>query len=356
VAAFGRSFGVSDLDAFAQSLLDYGRGRSFTYLRVPVETRQSYAVTSRPLGEAETAFRQGDLLLQLGPTHRTAAEARLRRAVALDPDNGAAWAALGRIAEEAGDPEAALASYERAAALAPEDFAVQLRYGEAKLRSLGGRRASDEAGKAALDAATEALRRAVALRPDSGEAWAALGQAGVLAADPDPGAPPALEKAVELLPAARTDVLFNLLLARARVGDAEGAGRAIEALRHAGAETGILDRSREVELQLTLQEAHRLASAGELDDAVALLAVVRAESVNPAVAGQAATLLERVAKAAEHNRFADRYSEAVALYHGGDLAGAAAVVDEMSAEAKPGRQLLVLRELKARIQADEIEE
>jgi cytochrome c-type biogenesis protein CcmH/NrfG len=356
VVAFRASFGIEDLDAFAATLRDYGHNSSFVFLRLPVATRESYAVTSGPLSEAETAFRQGDILLQLAPTHRAAAEARLRRAVALDPENDAAWEALGRMSEEAGDPAAALASYEKAAALAPEDFAAQLHYGEAKLRTLGARRSSDEAGKAALAAAREALRRAVTLRPGSGEAWASLGQAGVLAAEPDPDAPAALEKAVALLPAARTDVLFNLLLARARVGDAEGADRVVEALREAGAATEMLNRARQVQLQLTLQEARRLATAGALDDAVALLAVVRAESASPAVAEQAAALLERVAQAAEHNRFAERYSEAVELYRAGDLAAAAAVVDEMSAEARPGRQLLVLRELRARIQSGELEE
>lgn len=352
VAAFRASFGVDDLAAHAEVLKEYGGGASFAFLRVPVATRESYGVEARPLAAAEAAFRQGDLLAQLGPSHRAAARAKLLRAVELDPGQGSAWAALGRLAEESGDEAAALQHYEKAVGLAPDDFRAQLRYGTAKLRSLGGRRAADEAGKAALAAARDALRRATELRPGSGEAWAALGQAGVLAAEPDPDAPAAIEKAVELLPAERSDVLFNRVLAYARIGDAAGAGRAALALADAGAEPALLARARQVQLQLALQEGHRLATAGQLDDAVVLFAVVRAESRDPAVAEQAGALLERVARATEHNRFAERYSEAVRLFRAGDPGAATAVVDEMLATARPGRQAEALRDLRARIELD----
>ncbi|MDZ7620746.1 MAG: tetratricopeptide repeat protein, partial [Patescibacteria group bacterium] len=41
------------------------------------------------------------------------AEARLAEALALDPNSGRAWAALGRLREQQGDPAAALRGYER---------------------------------------------------------------------------------------------------------------------------------------------------------------------------------------------------------------------------------------------------
>ncbi len=44
---------------------------------------------------------------------RANAEARLAEAVALDPNSGRAWAALGRLREQQGDPESALRGYER---------------------------------------------------------------------------------------------------------------------------------------------------------------------------------------------------------------------------------------------------
>jgi hypothetical protein len=122
------------------------------------------------------------------------------------------------------------------------------------------------------------------------------------------------------------------------------------ALREAGADDELLARAREVRLQLMLQEAHALATAGELDDAVALFAVVRAESTNPALSEQAAQLLQRVTRAEEHNRFGQGYTEAVELFRAGDLDAARQAVDAMMATATPGRQMETLRQLKARIE------
>lgn len=355
LAAFRSAFGVGDLEGFGETLSEYRRGDSFTFLRVPLGREDAEGeIRTAPLSEAETALAQGELLLRLGPGRRSAAEERLRRAAELDGTLGAAWAGLARLAEarrQAGEDDAgAVRLWERAAREMPDDFAVQLGLGQAKLGALDGRRASDEASRAALAEAAAAFRRATELRPESGEAWAGLGQAGVLAAEPDPEAPAALEKAVELLPRERSDVLFNLLLARARIGDAAGVDEAALSLREAGAEADLLARAREVRLQLTLQEAHALATAGELDDAVALLAVVRAESTNPAVAEQAAQLLQRVSRADEHNRFAESYTEAVERFRAGDLDAARETVEAMMATATPGRQMDTLRQLRARIE------
>lgn len=350
LAAFRAAFGTEP-EAFDRALAEYVRGTTFSYLRLPVEPA-ARPLAAEPMTPAETAFHLGDLLLHLGPSHRDAARQRLRRAVELDPGHGRAWAGLGRLHEEAGDEAAALGAYEKAVALLPDDASTQIRYAQAQLRSLGGRRAADEAGQAALAAARQAFRRATELRAESGEAWAGLGQAGVLAAEPDPEAVTALERALGLLPPGRTDVLFNLLLARARVGDAAGVDRAIADLRAAGADDTLLVRAREVRLQLTLQEAHRLATNDRLDDAVALLAVVQAESTNPAVSEQAAALFDKLERAERHNRFAEAYTEAVRLYHAGDLEAAAAAVEAMLAEAAPGRQVSTLEDLRERIEMD----
>lgn len=348
LAAFRAAFDTEP-EAFDLTLAEYVRGTTFSYLRVPVEPRAARPLAAEPMTPADVAFHLGDLLLHLGPSHRDGARQRLRRAVELDPGHGRAWAGLAWLLEGAGD-EAALEAYEKAVALLPDDAPTQVRYGQAKLRSLGGRRAADEAGQAAVAAAKEAFRRATELRPGSGEAWAGLGQAGVLAAEPDPEAVAALERAVEHLPPGRTDVLFNLLLARARLGDAAGVDRAIADLRAAGAEDSLLVRAREVRLQLTLQEAHRLATNDRIDDAVALLAVVRAESTNPAVAEQAAALFDKLERAERHNRFAESYTEAVRQYHAGELEAAAAAVETMLGEAAPGRQVSTLEDLRERIE------
>lgn len=352
VAAFPPAFGISLAD-YDAALAEYVRGDRFTYLRLPVDAPEAFPTSVTPLDEAETAYRLGDLLLRLGPSRLRAAEGHLLRAVALDPRHAAAWTGLAHVAESSGDAPEALVRLEKAAELAPDDVAVQLALGKAHLRQLGGQRASDEPSRRALAQAAEAFRRATALQPDSGEAWAGLGRAGALAAEPDPQAVTAFERALELLPPGRPDVIYGLLAARARVGDVDGVEEAEERLRAAGADDALLNQAREVWLQVMLGEARELAYADRLGDAVAVLVMVRAETENPAVAEQATTLLEPIARAEAHNRFARDYGEAARLYRAGDLSAAAVLVDRMLANASPGRQTEILEEFRDRIASDE---
>lgn len=354
IAAFSEAFGMTP-EELDEELDGYPGAEGYTYLRIPVASPSEIPMEVRSLGPAEQAFRLGDLLLQLGPARQSAARERLERAVKLDPGLAGAWAGLGELAAARGEPAEAGRLLRRAAEAAPDDFRVQLAYGQTLLETVGGRRPRNEEEVAALDAAVAAFRRSVELRPESGAAWAGLGHAQVLAPSPDPEAAASMERAVELLPD-RPDLVYNLVLARARAGDRPGVSAAIDRLAAVGAGDALLHRAREMELQLLLREAHRLARAERLDDAVALLAVVREATGDPAVAERAGSLLNRIARAAEHNRFVEVYSQAASLYRSGDLDGALAAVEELAAEASGERQEKAATDLRERIEMEKAEQ
>ena len=349
VAAFGDTY-ATPFDAIDAALVEYVQSESFSFLRVPIGASDQIRATTATLTPAQTALRLGQLLFRIGPSHRPSAEEKFRQAVALDPEQSEAWAGLGEIADEAGDRKAALEYLEKAGALASDDFRIQLALGTARYSEI------DSQGEAAqvqqdVERAAAAFRRAAELRPDSGEAWSGLGRAILLASKPSPEAVEALEKAVGLLPPERTEVLYSLLLARARLGDAAGVDEAETALAAVGADRGLLHQAREVRLQVTLHHARRLASQGKADDAVALMAQVRAETSSPGVADQATALLESVASGPHHQRFLEGYAEASVLFKAGDLGGATEAVDRLAGEARTGTEAEVIEALRARIDA-----
>jgi len=350
VVAFRRAFGMTpeDLD---QVLAGYPGEEGYNYLRIPVASLAEIAMEVRPLGSAETAYRLGDLLLQLGPHHRALARKLLSRAAELDPAQAGAWAGLGELAAADGSSAEAARFLARAAAATPNDFRVLFAHGRVLLASLEGRRPADEEEVATLEQAIASLRRATEIRPGAGEAWADLGHALVLAPEPAPDAVEAMERALDLLPA-RPDLIYNLLIARARTGDRAGVTEAVEQLRTAGAGDDLVDRGREMELQLLLREAGQLARAERLDDAVALLAVVKAETSNPSVAEQADGLLDLLTQAAEHNRFVEAYARAVELYRSGNLDAALEAATSLEAAATGERQAQAAEDLRRRIEME----
>jgi len=350
VAAFRKAFGMTpeELDAL---LSDYPGEEGYNYLRIPVASPAEIAMEVRQPGPAETAYRLGDLLLQLGPHHRALARKLLAHAAKLDPAQTGVWAGLGELAAADGSSAEATRFLTRAAEATPDDFRVRLALGRALLGSLEGRRPAGEEEVATLEQAIASLRRATEIRPQAGDAWANLGHALVLAPEPAPDAVDAMERALDLLPA-RPDLIHNLLIARARTGDRAGVTEAVEQLRTAGAGDDLIDRGREMELQLLLREAGQLARAERLDDAVALLAVVGAETSNRAVAEQANELLRLVTRAAQHNPFVEAYARAATLYRSGDLDAALEATTSLEAAATGERQAQAAEDLRRRIEME----
>lgn len=345
-AAFQDAFGRSMEEAQAAAV-EYASGERFRYVRLPISTLPEPAVEIAGLPAAEVEYRLGDLLAHAAPERRSAATDRFERALALDPGHGLAHAGLGWLAEEAGDPDAALSAYARAVERVPGDYLVQHLHGDSLLATLGKRRPEDEAGLATLRRAQTALRRATELAPAYPESWARLGFALNLDPEASAEAVAALERAVALLPA-RMDVALNLLLAYARAGDAAAADTLLAAMPVRGADLPTLARAREIRLQLALAEANALSRAGELDRAADLLAWVHGTTADPATAERAGSQLELISKAAQHNRFVTLFARFYREAGGDDDAAAAATLAELRTIARPGRQTEAVEAMAAR--------
>lgn len=335
-AAWRQAFAVEPA-ALDAELGVYARGHEFSYLKIPAAATADLTAEAYPLAEHEALFSLGDLLVHTAPERHADAAERFRRAVELAPEHGPSWGGLGYAAELAGDQEAARAHYRKAVTYSSDDPLLQYLYGESLLRALGDERPSDEEGMAELRRAREAMEQATRLRPDFAQAWVRLGYAYSLEPRPSPAEVEALETATRLLPS-RTDVAFNLLLAYARAGERAQVEATRQRLDLLEADAATLDRAREVLLQLDFREATELMRQQRMDDAVAVFAYVQATTHDPALAARAAEYLDTAANASRHNRFVEPYNRAVRLLEAGDLAAAAAVIDELAATALPGRQ------------------
>lgn len=346
-AAFAQAFGRTRAEVEA-ALVEYcGRDR-FRYVRVPLSSLPEPRVELTAMSPAEVEYRLGDLLAHAVPERRDQAATRFRAALALEPGHGLAHAGLGWLAEQAGDLDGARAAYREAVARAPDDFLVQLLYGDRLLATLGRRRPASEEELATLRRAQAALRRATELAPRHPEAWARLGFALNLEPEGSPAAVAALERAVALLPA-RMDVALNLLLAHARAGDAAAADGLIAAMAARGADAETVARAREIRLQLAFAEVNALTRAERLDDAVDLLAWIEASTRDPGTAERAAAQFDVVAKAAQHNRFIALYVRLRDEIAAGDAAAARTTLAELRGVAKPGRQSEAVEALAARV-------
>lgn len=334
-AAFRAAFG-RDREQILAELPVYVAEESWRFARYPLNTLGPVAAQAEPLSPAETEYRLGDLLIHLRPEAVSAARRHFRRTLELDPGHGLAAAGLGWVAQLEGRHGEALDAFRRAAAAVPGDPLVQYLYGDALLTTLHRRRPTTDEDLATLRAAAAALSRATELAPALPEPWARLGLALNLEPKGSAEAVAALERAAHLQPS-RMDVATNLLLAYARTGDVEAADRLLAALPARGADPETLAQAREIRLQLAFAEANALSRAGELDDAVAVLARIRAETRSPTTAERAAAQLGLVATAAAHNRFAASFQRASDLIAADDPEAPEALA-ELGEIVRPGRQ------------------
>jgi tetratricopeptide (TPR) repeat protein len=359
VDAFVETFGIEPGD-IADVLTEAARADEIQYFSIDISALDPVPLTSRPSTGPELDLALGELLFELGEEHWPEAEARLARAVAAPgglPGTPRAWARLARIDQARGDLDAADTRLARALELDPDEAAYLTLRADVLMAKLGDARPTDAAGEARLAEARSLLVRATQLEPEAGETWARLGHAGLLAATPDPEAPAHLERALELLPRERPDILYNLALAQARAGDRQGLGETMDRMIRQideevpGASPELVERARQMALQLDVREATRLARADRIGDAVSLLAVVVAEADDPRLREAASQLLDQLSRAEWHNRFVAEYDQAVELYRAGAFDGASALLDRMEAGVE-GREVSqsVLRDLRRRIE------
>lgn len=349
--AFRSVYGV-ELELLNAQMLEYLEGRRFSHLERPVEPWTG-SVSETPMPDQAVLTDLGHLLLHARETEVSRAETHYQCALELAPEHGPAWRGLGRIAELREDDEAARSHYRKALEEDPLDARTLERLGNVLLRSVPRRPTTDEETQKVQEARA-AFLQSLEIEPHRAETWADLGRASLLLRDTRQEAVDELTRAAELLPD-RPDVVSNLLLAHAQVGDRDEVEALYERLLEMDAEPGTLARAQEVRYQLDFQLADALVKSDRPDDAVALYAQILTGTRNPQLATLAAERLELMARAETYNQFVELYQEASQLLDSPDpeaRADAAPVVEALEAMARPGLQLRAVRALQERLEGE----
>jgi len=190
--AFRDAFGMPPA-AFDKQLRDYVRrfqfgARRFEFSEKVVATRPG---PPRAMTAGEANAWLGDL--QRRVQRPSEASARIDAALEADPSAPIAHTALGLLHVSQQRDEEGLAALRRAAEMAPDDFFTQFAYGAWLLRANGSE-------TEAADAAIAALTRAVALNPNSADAYAWLAYAQMLSKTTLPAARSSIDRAIDLAP------------------------------------------------------------------------------------------------------------------------------------------------------------
>ncbi len=335
---FAKAFGT-DPAVLQQELQQYVRKKLFDYTRLPIRRETSVAADVRPLARADVLYRLGDLLANLGDDHAADAAEHFRAALALQPDHGQALAGLGFLAEQAGRKDEARSFYEKAAKLAPDDVRVQYLYANNLI---------DDPGPDSLRKARAALTRAVALRPDFGEAWARLGYTYQAEESLPPEAIQALETAHRLLPA-RMDVAHNLSLAYARTGQTAKAEDLIEHVLVPQATPEEIASAREGLLDEEHRRAEELVNAQKLAEALPVLESIKAKTSRPQRRAEIEQQIEEIRHALNFNAFVDHYNQAVELANRGKVQEAVAILEPLLQTTQDPMQIERARSLLERL-------
>jgi tetratricopeptide (TPR) repeat protein len=211
---------------------------SFQYtFRERVETAEH--TRGRTLSAAETNAWLGDLLMHLNRLDE--AGARLQEALRLDPDLGRAHLSLGLLFLRQQRGADAWPHLERAVAIDPASFQAQYSYALSLLRY----RADDPAHPDldAVNAAAGALRKAIALNPDSTDALAWLGYADLVAGAKLDEARAVVTRAMSLAPG-RLDYRIRLAEICLRQNDLAEAVQLLTPLAAISADTGLAEHAR----------------------------------------------------------------------------------------------------------------
>jgi tetratricopeptide (TPR) repeat protein len=315
---FAKAFGA-DPATLEHELRVYIQKRLFEYNRVPVRPEAKLAADVRPMSQTDVLYRLGDLLANLSDDRAADAAEHFRAVLALQPDHGPALAGLGFLAQRAGRTAEALSWLEKAAKLAPDDVPTQYLYAEALLA---------DPGPDSLRLARAALRRAVAKRPDFGEAWARLGYTYQAEENLPPEGVEALETAHRLLPA-RMDVAHNLALAYARAGQTARAQELIDRVLVPQGTPEQVESAREGLLDEERRRAEELIDAQKLAEALPVLEAVKAKTSRPQRRTEIEQRIEEVRRVLSFNTFVERYNQAVELANRGKVPEAVAILEPL---------------------------
>ncbi len=227
-SAFGGSAGALD-----RELSEYVRQIAFPYIRFRFAEQSAAASVPRgtALDEDEAEAYLADLQSRIGRVDE--ARVRLTAIHKRNPKVARSLMVLGTIAAREKQWNEAVANLEQAAALAPDDFAIQNAYGRSLVSQMSELRNTPGAAARILPQARAALERAAALNPRSARTAYLLGYVLLVGGGEVPVAIASLERAIQIEP--RTDY-YRMLLAQAlaRQGDYERATSLLGPLVGAG--------------------------------------------------------------------------------------------------------------------------
>lgn len=244
--AFSKAFQTTYAELEAE-FRKYVRARSYHYKVFPLSQKIIRNTETSGMARTEVLTRLGDLLGSgLSARHEFAAE-HFKAAIELDGNYGPAVAGMGLMDEVGGQSETALALFERAAKLSPDDYRINLLLGKS-LHSRAGNAASDEARVLLLQRARTALQHAADLRPELVEPWAQLGATYLSGIDNAGPGIEALEHAMNLQPK-RPDIGVNLTTLFVSQGSVAKAETVIDRMAAAGVDVEALRRAQEIAAQ-----------------------------------------------------------------------------------------------------------
>jgi tetratricopeptide (TPR) repeat protein len=297
----------------------YVRGKKFSYSKLPVNSAFVDALKVTEMTYPEVLYRLGSLLTDLGPERHDFAARHFRESLAYDEGFGPSIAGLGRIDELAGRNEAALARYERAAELAPDDYLVNFLLGSILFQKYGDAKTTDEKSDLA-NRTRSALRRAAVFRPSFAEAWSMLGTTYTWDSEPDDMGIKAMEHAHRLLPK-RGDVGYNLTLLYYRRDRLEDALEVVSRMRAAGVDENMV------------RAAEDLTDSLETRRADTFLRIHQAGAGGAAAENAAELEAQQVQDSAERRDFTDRYNEVVSLINAGKIAEGITILETLVNDA-----------------------
>ncbi|HEX8651305.1 MAG TPA: tetratricopeptide repeat protein [Pyrinomonadaceae bacterium] len=261
--AFRQAF-HTDVESMQRELEAYVRRFNAPLKVVPFDKGLEFdkEVGSAPLTDAQAQYYLGDLLRHMDRFEE--AEARLRQALALDPDLGLAEASLGMLRVEQGRFREARAALERAVALDPQNYLVHYYYAFALSRegmdeehSISGY-APEAARRMQIE-----LRKAIELAPGFPESYHLLAFVQLALNERLDEAVALAQRALALSPG-RYEFLNVLAQIYLRQEDYKSARLTLEPVIHTSADRQIREQAQAMlKLVVTLEESARRKPAVE---------------------------------------------------------------------------------------------
>jgi tetratricopeptide (TPR) repeat protein len=332
ITAFPEAFGM-DLEQARQALREYvGRERiGYLVFELDDPLESSKPVTA-PLERRQVVYLLGELLSHTLPIRYDDAEEHYREALRLDESHAPSYVGLARLEDFRGRYNEAIPLYDKAIAADPGYAPAYRHYGRSLLGShiaaTGGVLEESPSTTPVVARSRELFRKCLELEPDDANARAGLGKTYLFGAgDVEPGIV-ALTAASRELPS-RTDILYDLLVLQVRAGNRTAARSILNNALRYRADDELVAQSERIVLSLDLEQADTLLAEGRVEEAVAVLERVAAETTDPELAAQIRAEVRAAVSFADERSQIELYNLAMGMINEGDYETALAILEQL---------------------------